>query len=132
MKKYNIGLDIGTNSVGWAVVESEKQKVLRKGNKKLWGVRLFDEAVSASSRRNFRSTRRRYDRRRYRIKLLQEEFQNEINKVDPNFYQIMKESFYNKNDKVNKTIELNKEEKDFFNSYQKKLSNNISFKKCFN
>lgn len=119
MKKYNIGLDIGTNSVGWAVVESEKQKVLRKGNKKLWGVRLFDEAVSASSRRNFRSTRRRYDRRRYRIKLLKEEFQNEINKVDPNFYQIMKESFYNKNDKVNKTIELNKEEKDFFNSYQK-------------
>lgn len=119
MKKYNIGLDIGTNSVGWAVVESEKQKVLRKGNKKLWGVRLFDEAVSASSRRNFRSTRRRYDRRRYRIKLLKEEFQNEINKVDPNFYQIMKESFYNKNDKVNKTIELNKDEKDFFNSYQK-------------
>ncbi len=119
MKKYNIGLDIGTNSVGWAVVESEKQKVLRKGNKKLWGVRLFDEAVSASSRRNFRSTRRRYDRRRYRIKLLKEEFQNEINKVDPNFYQIMKESFYNKNDKINKTIELNKEEKDFFNFYQK-------------
>lgn len=119
MKKYNIGLDIGTNSVGWAVVESEKQKVLRKGNKKLWGVRLFEEAVSASSRRNFRSTRRRYDRRRYRIKLLKEEFQNEINKVDPNFYQIMKESFYNKNDKVNKTIELNKEEKDFFNFYQK-------------
>lgn len=30
MKKYNIGLDIGTNSVGWAVVESEKQKVLEK------------------------------------------------------------------------------------------------------
>lgn len=119
MKKYNIGLDIGTNSVGWAVVESEKQKVLRKGNKKLWGVRLFDEAVSASSRRNFRSIRRRYDRRRYRIKLLKEEFQNEINKVDPNFYQIMKESFYNKNDKINKTIELNKEEKDFFNFYQK-------------
>lgn len=119
MKKYNIGLDIGTNSVGWAVVESEKQKVLRKGNKKLWGVRLFDEAVSASSRRNFRSIRRRYDRRRYRIKLLKEEFQNEINKVDPNFYQIMNESFYNKNDKINKTIELNKEEKDFFNFYQK-------------
>ena len=119
MKKYNIGLDIGTNSVGWAVVESEKQKVLRKGNKKLWGVRLFDEANSASLRRNFRSTRRRYDRRRYRVKLLQEEFKNEIDKVDPNFYQILKESFYNKNDKINKTIKLNKEEIDFFNSYQK-------------
>lgn len=119
MKKYNIGLDIGTNSVGWAVVESENQKVMRKGNKKLWGVRLFDEAVCASTRRNFRSTRRRYDRRRYRIKLLQEEFKKEIDKIDPNFYQILKESFYNEKDKVNKTIKLNKDERDFFNYYQK-------------
>lgn len=119
MKKYNIGLDIGTNSVGWAVVESENQKVMRKGNKKLWGVRLFDEAVSASTRRNFRSTRRRYDRRRYRIKLFQEEFKKEISKIDPNFYQILKESFYNEKDKVNKTIQLNKEERTFFEFYQK-------------
>ena len=40
-KKYNIGLDIGTTSVGWAVVETENQKILRKGNKPLWGIRLF-------------------------------------------------------------------------------------------
>lgn len=31
-KKYNIGLDIGTNSVGWAIVEPETQKIIRKGN----------------------------------------------------------------------------------------------------
>ena len=30
-KKYNIGLDIGTSSVRWAVVEEGNQKILRKG-----------------------------------------------------------------------------------------------------
>lgn len=89
-KKYNIGLDIGTSSVGWAVVESDTQKIIRKGKgdnrKALWGVRLFEEATTAEGRRNFRSTRRRYDRRRNRIKLLQDEFQDEINQVDETFF----------------------------------------------
>ena len=50
-KNYNIGLDIGTNSVGWAIVEENNQKIFKKGGKALWGVRLFDEAVSAEDRR---------------------------------------------------------------------------------
>ena len=41
-KDYSIGLDIGTSSVGWAVIDCQNYKVLRKGNQKLWGVRLFD------------------------------------------------------------------------------------------
>ncbi len=86
MKNYNIGLDIGTTSVGWAVVETDNQKVMRKGNKALWGVRLFEPAETAEKRRMQRSTRRRYDRRRERIKLLQEEFSEEINKVDKKFF----------------------------------------------
>ena len=118
-KKYNIGLDIGTTSVGWAVVESDNQKIMRKGNKALWGVRLFDEAVKAESRRNFRSARRRYDRRRERIKLLQEEFKSEMNKVDPNFFTKLKESKYVEKDIINKTIILNQKEKDEVNSYLK-------------
>lgn len=92
-RKYNIGVDIGTTSVGWAVVEAGTQKIIRKGNKNLWGVRLFEEANTAATRRNFRSTRRRYDRRRYRIQLLQEEFSDEIKKVDENFFIKLKESF---------------------------------------
>ena len=90
MKNYNIGLDIGTQSVGWAVVETDNQKIMRKGNKALWGVRLFDNANPAVERRNYRSTRRRYDRRRYRISLLQNEFKDEINKVDSNFFSNIK------------------------------------------
>ena len=31
IKQYNIGLDIGTNSVGWAAVECDTQKIIRKG-----------------------------------------------------------------------------------------------------
>lgn len=29
-KEYNIGLDIGTTSVGWAAVDAETSKVLKK------------------------------------------------------------------------------------------------------
>ena len=83
---YNIGVDIGNTSVGWAVVESGTQKIIRKGNKNLWGVRLFNEAETAATRRAFRSTRRRYDRRRYRIQLLQEVFSDEMKKADKDFF----------------------------------------------
>lgn len=123
-KDYNVGLDIGTTSVGWAVVEDGTQKILRKGTgknrKALWGVRLFDEAQTAEGRRGFRSTRRRYDRRRQRIKLLQEEFKNEINKVDENFFKKLKESKYQENDKVNKTILLTADEKKQIKEYNDK------------
>lgn len=114
-KEYNIGLDIGTTSVGWAVVEDGTQKILRKGTgkdrKALWGVRLFDEAQTAEGRRSFRSMRRRFDRRRQRIVLLQEEFRDEIDKIDKCFFKKLKESKYQENDKTNKTIELSVDEK---------------------
>lgn len=119
IKKYNIGLDIGTTSVGWAVVETENQKILRKGNKPLWGVRLFEEAEKAEARRNFRSTRRRYDRRRQRISLLQEEFQEEIAKIDPNFFTKLQESKYTANDTINKTIQITDLEKSELKKYLK-------------
>ena len=107
-KKYNIGLDIGTNSVGWAIVEEDTQKIIKRNGKALWGVRIFDEASSAENRRNFRSTRRRYDRRRERIRLLQEEFKEEI---DSSFFQKLKESKYLEDDDVNKTIKFTNDEK---------------------
>ena len=62
IKNYNIGLDIGTTSVGWAVVD-DNANVIKKGKHPLWGVRLFNEAETAVSRRISRGTRRRFDRR---------------------------------------------------------------------
>lgn len=127
LKKYNIGLDIGTNSVGWAVVEAGTQKIIRKGRgkdtKRLWGVRLFDSANTAAERREARSTRRRYERRRERIRLLQGEFSDEILKVDPNFYVRLKETFYKKKDIQNKKHPFSEEEKniikkEYLNKYK--------------
>lgn len=118
MKKYNIGLDIGTESVGWSVVEENTLKIIKKGSTPLWGVRLFNKADSAAERRAKRSTRRRYDRRRERIKLLQEEFKEEINKVDTNFYKKLQESKYNSKDIINKTIFCSVEEKGLIKKYQ--------------
>ncbi len=122
MKEYNIGLDIGTSSVGWAVVECDNQKIIQKGKNRtaLWGVRLFDSANTAQERRVYRSNRRRYDRRRERINLLQKEFRDEINKVDINFFEKLKESKYNECDKFNKKIILPKEEKELIKEYNKK------------
>ena len=84
-KKYYLGLDIGTNSVGFAVTNQDYHLVRRQG-KHLWGSRLFEEASDASERRIKRNGRRRYQRRRQRILLLQEIFNDEMKKEDPNFF----------------------------------------------
>lgn len=66
--KYNIGLDIGISSVGWAVVNTEVERIEKMG------VRMFDAAENpkngsslATPRREARSARRRLRRRRYRV-----------------------------------------------------------------
>lgn len=88
---YFLGLDIGTDSVGWAVTDTE-YNLLKANQKALWGIRLFDEAKTAEERRVARTGRRRIARRRQRIKWLQEIFDEEICKVDPAFFQRLEES----------------------------------------
>ena len=81
---FYIGLDCGTDSVGWAVTD-EKYNILRAKGKNLWGVRLFESADTAAERRVFRSSRRRNERAVRRVKLLKMLFSEEIAKVDPDF-----------------------------------------------
>lgn len=83
--EYNIGLDIGTGSVGWAVTDSEGELCYFKG-KPTWGSRLFPSAMPASEARIHRGQRRRYTRRKWRLNLLQEIFAKEIGSVDPEFF----------------------------------------------
>lgn len=90
---YFIGIDAGTDSVGWAVTD-EQYNILKFGKKAMWGIRLFDEANPAAERRMYRTQRRRYGRRAQRTKLLQELFAEEIAKKDPGFFLRMKESKY--------------------------------------
>ncbi|MGL5041506.1 MAG: type II CRISPR RNA-guided endonuclease Cas9 [Culicoidibacterales bacterium] len=82
---YTLGLDIGTNSVGWAVINSAS-KVVNYKDKKAWGVRLFDAGLSAETRRLKRGMRRRINRRRKRVEFLQELFYPEISVVDERFF----------------------------------------------
>lgn len=118
MKNFSIGLDIGTTSIGWAVVSDENYKVMKKGNHKLWGVETFEEAIQAKDRRVSRSIRRRYGRRKERINLLQEIFSGEINKVDPHFYEKLEESKLEPVDKKNIILNCEKKElKDYYKKY---------------
>ena len=97
--KYYIGVDIGTNSVGWAVID-ENGYLLNKGKHHLWGSRLFDQAQTAQNRRNYRSSRRRYNKRRERIRLLQMIMSDMVLKVDSSFFiRLEKTTFLDKEDK---------------------------------
>lgn len=97
-KKYYLGLDIGTDSVGFAVTD-ESYHLIRKQGKHLWGSRLFDEAKDASTRRSARAARRRYQRRRARILILRDLFKEEMNKVDPKFFARLDNSSLHPEDK---------------------------------
>lgn len=109
-KSYSIGLDIGTNSVGWAVitddykVPSKKMQVLGNTDKhfikkNLIGALLFDEGTTAEDRRLKRTARRRYTRRKNRLRYLQEIFSEEMSKVDSSFFHRLDDSFLVPEDK---------------------------------
>ena len=73
--KYSLGLDIGTTSVGWAVVNENKQRI------EDLGVRIFERPENpkngeslAKPRRDARSARRRLKRRRQRLDYLKRFF----------------------------------------------------------
>lgn len=73
--KYSLGLDIGTTSVGWAVVNEDRQRI------EDLGVRIFERPENpkngeslARPRRDARSARRRLKRRRERLDYLKRFF----------------------------------------------------------
>ena len=76
--KYSLGLDIGTTSVGWAVIDLEKERIHDLG------VRIFERPEDpqngdslAKPRRDARSARHRLKRRRQRLNYLKRFFVNE-------------------------------------------------------
>lgn len=88
---YYLGLDIGTDSVGYAVTGPD-YSLLKYRGEPMWGAMTFDEGSNAAERRGYRTARRRLDRRKQRLQLLQELFAVEIGKIDPNFFIRRKES----------------------------------------
>ena len=96
--KYSLGLDIGTTSIGWAVVDLDKERIHDVG------VRIFEKPEDPQSgkslaepRRTARSARRRLKRRRQRLSTLksfflsndllsEEDIQNILNPSKSNDY----------------------------------------------
>ncbi|MFA6650670.1 MAG: type II CRISPR RNA-guided endonuclease Cas9 [Candidatus Paceibacterota bacterium] len=74
--RYTIGLDVGTASVGWAIINNDLNRI------EDLGVRVFESAENskdgeslAKPRREARSLRRRLDRRGYRLNRIKSLFQ---------------------------------------------------------
>ena len=75
LMRYSLGLDIGTTSIGWAVIDEDKKRIHDVG------VRIFEKpedpktgASLAEPRRTARGTRRRLKRRRQRLNALKNFF----------------------------------------------------------
>lgn len=122
-RDYYLGLDMGTNSVGWAVTD-ENYKLLRAKGKDLWGIREFDEASTAVDRRTHRTSRRRRQRQVVRIGLLKDYFHDAITSKDPCFYQRLDNSKFFLEDKDIEVRNINGifnnpdfSDKDYFSKY---------------
>ena len=121
MKNYYLGLDLGTDSIGWAVTDEQYNIPKFKGNS-MWGIRLLESGETAVERRTFRGARRRLDRGKFRQSCLEMIFNKEIAKKDVAFFQRMKDSaFYDGDKSVDGKYSLfndeNYTDKDYYKEY---------------
>lgn len=123
-KKLFIGLDVGSDSVGWAATDEDYNLYRLKG-KTAWGARLFTAASDAKGRRSLRVSGRRLARRKRRINLLNALFDPLLKEVDPTFLQRLEYSTL-QNDDPNKPESSRsdtllfldkKKEKEFYKAY---------------
>lgn len=91
LNDYFIGFDLGTGSVGWAIITPDGELARFKG-KPAWGSRVFPTADTAADTRLKRGQRRRYERRRWRLGFVQDFFREEIDRVDPDFFNRLNQS----------------------------------------
>lgn len=120
-KKILLGLDIGTNSVGWCVTD-ENYQIIKKQGKSLWGVRMFDEASDASERRSYRTNRRRLHRRNERLSLLRDIFNEPMSQIDSSFFYRLDNAMIHNDDKTEPfkyTLfnDLNFNDSDYYKKY---------------
>lgn len=118
---YYLGIDIRTDSIGWAVAD-ENYNIMSAKGKRLWGVRLFEEGETAKKRKSVRKDRRRTERRKNRIDLLQGIFKEEIDKVDESFFIRLKESRLLDEDKSTQNVQtlfndISYSDKEYYKDY---------------
>ena len=103
-KNYNLGLNLGTASIGWALTDNHDKVLNHVRGKRAIGTRMFKEGESAADRRYFRSSRRRLARRKWRLRLLKEMFEADINQIDPTFFTRLESSSLSYSDKRHKNL----------------------------
>lgn len=119
---YYLGLDVGTNSSGWAVTDAD-YNLLKFHGKHMWGARLFEDANTSEERRVIRTNRRRLARRNKRLNWLEMLFNPLICEKDPSFFIRMNDSYYrieDKNDcncKYSLFNDVDFNDKDYFKKY---------------
>lgn len=96
-KNYYVGLDIGTDSVGYAVTD-ENYRLIKHNGEPMWGVTLFEEATLGDKRRAARTARRRLDRRQQRVRLVEELLAPYILEYDESFFRRIHESYLIRDD----------------------------------
>lgn len=122
VQDYYLGIDSGSASCGWAVTDSDYNLLKFKG-KDMWGSPLYERAETAKKRRESRGQRRRIVRRNIRIKTLEILFNNDIAKVDKNFFRRMHDSNLWAEDKKDQTCKYSLfndkkfTDKDYFMKY---------------
>lgn len=124
-RKYYLGLDIGTDSVGYAVTDENYKPIKFRGEPML-GTHVFEargDDNPTATRRGFRTARRRLDRRQQRVALIQDIFAKEISKVDKRFFIRIRESGLHRED-VSELGDLNVffndptfKDKDYYKKY---------------
>ncbi|MGI6617079.1 MAG: type II CRISPR RNA-guided endonuclease Cas9 [Saccharofermentanales bacterium] len=97
-RPYYLGLDMGTSSLGFAVTDRH-YNVIRKRGRHLWGIRLFEEAKTSATTRQYRTARRRRKREKERVRFIQEVFRSALEEKDPGFLQRLDDSFFYPEDK---------------------------------
>ena len=91
-KDYVIGIDIGTNSIGWAVLNMD-YTLMKLKHHHAWGAFLFNDGKTAQARRLARSARTHYRRRALRIEELQMLMADDVLSVDDSFFIKLKQSY---------------------------------------
>ena len=116
---YGISLDMGTNSIGWAVVwdsgDKTDQIVVRKG-KRLYGARLFDAAVDSSKYRSARSARRTLGKKIWRLNLLKGLLRDYVLKEDKDFFKNLHLTQTHKGSNI-LFKDINYQDKDYFKEF---------------
>lgn len=123
VEDYAVSLDIGNASVGWAAFTPNYRLMRAKGHE-LIGARLFEPASTAEERRMARTTRRRYSRRHWRLRMLDSMFDQALSEVDPSFLMRRKYSWVHPEDKNNEghwfggvLFDSNEQDKRFYEKY---------------